>query len=236
MITVALVNRCKQPLPWTLEQLAEAGQEYAELVGLRWGLPLVTVIAAQGSDEAGAGVWPLFLNDHTDRPDCLAYHAFDAIGPWGISFLGETVMQGLPAEVGVFHELAEMLVNPHCQLVLPRPGRPGEYLFGEIVDPVQSSLFLAANGLHLPNFVLPAWFGLNNWGNETTRYDHLGALHAQGTLGWGGYCSCWSAGAGWQEIHAGPIAGMTAQKKRADPISRIARHHGPQAGYETGRA
>lgn len=219
--TVVLVNRCTAELPFALDEVVEAGTELiGHLAGpwkvqaeLHWIKP-TTAIPPEW--------WPLFLVDHSNQPGTVAYHAFDAQSPWGLTGIGTAQQYGLDPVLAVFHELVEMLVNPCTDDTIREYG--ALYLLKEPVDPVQGTAFTARNGLSLPNFVYPAWYGQSNPpGLEPTRLDHLGVVTTPGTLLPGGYVSEWSPETGWTQRWADAQAQQTVERKLAEPLSRLAR-------------
>ncbi len=221
--TIAIVNRFSEPLPWTVDRLVEALGEYAGLLHDAWG---VDVLAAPWDSAMAAEpqrFWPLVLADDSDTPGALAYHTTDWKGPWGIAFLKSALAIGKDASIPIGHEFAEMAADPLCMQTFR--SLSGDYASGEIVDPVQEESFLAKNGLRLPNFVWPEWFGLANPGEGTNdgRKDQMCICTSAGQILPGGYISKWTAAAGWQEVWGDSGGQVAVAGKLAEPLSRLNR-------------
>lgn len=219
--TVCLVNRCTQELPFDLGEVCVAGQELIGHLAAPWKVQ-ANLVSSILPLTMPAEVWSLFLVDRSDQPGTVAYHAFDAQSPWGLAGIQTALENGVDPVLAVLHELAEMLVNPFTDESVREYG--ALYLLQEIVDPVEGSSFAAQNGLALPNFVYPAWYGGSNPpGVQPDKLDHLGLVSAPGTLLPGGYCSEWTPEVGWAERWADEQGQATVQRKLGYELSRLSR-------------
>lgn len=191
------------------------------MLGPVWGTSADVVEIIAG--PAPPNTWPLYLAEESDEDGAAAYHAIDANGPWGIAFVKTTIAAGLDPAVAVAHEFAEMLVDPRTRRV--DLWRDDWYVAIEVVDPTQNATFQASNGLSLPDFAYPEWFGrINPGGPENVgKYDHMGLCRYRGHILPRGYISLWNPQTGWSEQWADAHAYRESNEKLRLPMSRLAK-------------
>ena len=186
--TIALCNQAKTPLGLGLPQLCTALQAFLDsYLSPIWG-PRARL---QLKTQPDPGDWGLLLLDSTDQAGALGYHSLTKDGfPQGLVFV-QTVMQyHEQLSVTLCHELAELLVNPGCQLLAEDDQGVGYAL--EACDPCQANTFLL-QGFAMSDFVLPSWF--QDWRTrQQTPFDLLGIIQQPLTLAPGGYMNVKKAG------------------------------------------
>lgn len=222
--TIQIVNHSTVPLPFTLEQLLVAAREYAAIAGSVWNLAGQVVLGQDGSFTPEASIWPLILCDTAPQRGTLGYHTVQGSRPTGFACLQETLADGVSLSEPILHELLEMWNDPWCQAVYP--GVADSYWAGEPNDPVEGTTWKATNGLDLPNFVYPAWFGLANH-DGSMKFDHLGLCAQPWQILPTGYALNWTALSGWQSAWGGPAGKATAMRKLATHGSRAHRRRNP---------
>lgn len=216
--TVVLINNSRQPLPWDLADLTAALQAYANLIGYHYGRN-IKVVAGPGP-EVSADAYPLFLADEADQENALAYHTTDLDGPWGTAFRQDAAKLGVDWSIPIAHELAEMVLNPWCRVQYPGPDLA--LYAGEIVDPVQGTWFSVKDGIKVPNFVLPAWFGLSNYYYcGETAYDYLCLCRRPFEVLPGGYISRWRQRVGWEDVTVDERGRTHVQHSLGNASSRL---------------
>lgn len=145
--------------------------------------------------------YPVVILDSPDAPNALGYHSERSGKPYGRVFVNPIlenngdILYGTnqnPTVSSVLsHEVAELFVDPYCNLfaIGPRTKYGPLYCY-EAADPVQSDLYqhtINKQMVSLSNFILPAWFDNQNTINET---DFLGKLKkAPFTISVGGYAA-----------------------------------------------
>lgn len=186
-IVISIYNQAATPLPVPLAQMIIALQAYVDQhLGPVWGVAC-TLTETQGPV---AGTWGLLFADTSDSPGALAYHTDDGL-PLSKVFVQTTLHAGESVSVSASHELAEMLVDPGCNLYAMNPA--GTLYCYEVADPVEETSF-EVNGLAMSDFAYPAWFG-----EPGTQFDRVGVLDKPFTLAKGGYAT------------TTPIGGMPTQ-------------------------
>ena len=136
--------------------------------------------------------WLVVVLDDSDQADTLGYHTDDG-GPEGFVFVKTAAEAGMPTSVVTSHELAELLVDPACNLAALDP--EGRWVALECCDPVQGDTVMVDN-LPLANAVTPAWFG------EPYRlgsYDLAGKCRAAWEVRPGGYALVAESG-DWTQV------------------------------------
>lgn len=215
---IGLLNYATVPLPCTMQQLQEALQEYAGYIEAAWGSG-AEVLILEDVPSLASGIWPLFLADTTNVTDAAAYHTLASTGqPWGVAFVQTDEWAGIPPSEAVAHELAELLLDPTCATV----ASVDDVMYSrEICDPVQEATFVAKNGLTLPDFVCPAWYGVGG-----VKYDYLGLCTRPAHILPGGYATVLLPGQGWQTVVGDAVGAVAAARKLGTENSRLRRRLG----------
>src|SRR5262249_59871120 len=100
-------------------------------------------------------------------------------------FVESTIKAGDKVSTSACHELAEMLVDPGCNLWSDGP-RSTMWAY-EVCDPVEEDEFLI-DGVYMSDFVCPAYFELFRVNaRKTTNYDYMNKLKKPFSLRPGGY-------------------------------------------------
>jgi len=197
--TIACIFRHTTTLDCDRAALLAGLQTYVdEHLGPVW-LKGARVVLKAGADE---GDWPLYFLDDADQAGALGYHTDpDGAGPkppMGFVFVRTAIVDGNPVSFVASHELAEMLVDPGCNLGALTPR--GRWAALEVCDPVEREGFILG-GLIMANFVYPAWFG-----QPGSRFDHGNTCQHAYEIRPGGYLPVWLGGR-WMEVFAdGPGA------------------------------
>ena len=115
--TIACIFRHTTTLDCDRAALLAGLQTYVdEHLGPVW-LKGARVVLKAGADE---GDWPLYFLDDADQAGALGYHTDpDGAGPkppMGFVFVRTAIVDGNPVSFVASHELAEMLVDPGCNL------------------------------------------------------------------------------------------------------------------------
>lgn len=175
MTTVALVNRTARVRDATWRPLipalqAQVSQDFAPA----WGIDAELAFIGRHERVPASGLdMVLWLAEHSDQPGDLGYHQDDTGLPQGFVFVADDLRYGVEISVTVSHELLEMLADPLTTRLSGDIG--GRQYSIEVCDPVEADANgYRKNGRLLSNFVLPAYFGLDQGG----RYDFLGELSA----------------------------------------------------------
>ena len=146
-----------------------------------WGVEApVLVRLPKGAPLPPAPAWLVELVDVCPQEGALGYHDVLA-GDRPHTIVGaKTAMDdNAPVSSVLFHELAEMTVDPHANRLVQAGGR---IYWLEVCDPVEGLPFLV-DGVALEPFVLEAYFNPDDAG----PYDNLHALKAPLSLAAGGY-------------------------------------------------
>jgi hypothetical protein len=163
------------------------------------------------------GEWSLIFADDSDQAQALGYHDLDGAAPRGFVFVHTSQQAGEAVSVTASHELAELLLDPGCNLGAYSPR--SRWIAREICDPVQGSS-LSINGLPMANFVLPSWYGAG-----PAPYDAAGACDQPWQILPGGYVPVWSS-SGWTPIFGSHAAVHSAHKRGAgDSLRRLQRRN-----------
>lgn len=163
-------------------QLVAALQSYVnDWLCPAWGASAL-VYDPRGPD-GGPGDWPLVFADDSDQARALGYHELDGSRPCGFVFVRTSTDAGEPVSVTASHELAELLLDPGCNVAARSPR--GRWVGREVCDPVQGT-YLTVGGLQLANFVLPSWYGAGQ-----APYDAAGEVAAPWEVLAGGYVPVW---------------------------------------------
>lgn len=192
-----------------------------------WGVDAVLSACAAGQMPA-AEAWPVYLRDHSDISGDLGYHDDDSGRPAAQIFAADDRDYGALVPVTLSHELVEMLGDPSASRMAP----DGRHII-ELCDPVEAD----ADGYDIPgrdgkpvrvsNFVLPAWFGLPNPG-EDRRVDFRGLLAQPYQLRPGGYIEYWD-GHQWTQRRARHADGTHSRRSaRHGRTFRRTRRGAPQ--------
>lgn len=192
--TIACFNRATVPLGVGFDELVAGLQVYVDqhLVPI-WGTP-AKLIKSAGPVR---GAWAIVFLDDADQPGALAYHDLTADGfPLAKVFVKTTLAGGDLVSVTASHELAEMLVDPGCNLMTTGPDAKTMYAY-ENCDPVEELNF-PVNGIPMSNFVYPSYFeAFRKMGS--TQFDRMGKVKKPFQILAGGYQSVFKNGR-WSEI------------------------------------
>jgi hypothetical protein len=179
--TVACINRAETPLGVDFDKLIRALQKFVDhhLVPV-WRTPAKLVKASRPPRSA----WVLLFLESADKKHLkdFGYHQFFKGRPITRVFVRSTICKE-PISLVASHELAEMLVNPGCNLwALGRGDRLYSY---EICDAVEEEIF-KIDGLAMSDFVYPAYFEAHHKPNSV-QFDHLKRITRPFELLKGGY-------------------------------------------------
>jgi hypothetical protein len=190
-------------------ELIAALQLYANLLADIWKCPCSL---AQAS-AVPPSTWALVFTDDADQANALGYHEStpDEL-PLGHVFVRTSVNDNVYPSVSASHELAEMLVDPGCNLGAFTPR--GRWVALEVCDPVESYAF-PINGIPLSNYVYPAWFGYP--GN---KFDAMNLCTDAFHVKPGGYIPIWQNGR-WSNLF-----GSASRQERY--LAQDRRGHRPQ--------
>lgn len=173
---------CKTPLGSTLANLVKALQVYVDkYFAPIWGTPC----KLQVTTGFVKGAWAIVFLETADEPGALAYHDLTPDGlPLSKVFVGTTVQAGESVSVSTSHELAEMLVDPACNLMATGPDPKAVYAY-ETADPVEALSF-KINGLDMSDFVYPSYFeGFRK--AKSVKFDQMGKVTKPFQILKGGY-------------------------------------------------
>lgn len=188
--TIACVNLATVALGMPFETLVHAlGVYNSRYFSPIWGTPCKIVLA--GPNNIPKDAWQILLLDDADQADALGYHDLTKDGlPVSKVFVKSTIKDGELVSVTASHELAEMLLDPACQLWAER--NSGEDWAYEACDAVEETTFKVV-GVPMSNFVHPAFF--EDFHSEgSVKFDHLGLLKKPFSLLDGGYTIVSSGG------------------------------------------
>lgn len=164
--TVACINYAETPLRVDLDKLVGALQKYVDRhLAPVWGTP-AKLVKAKG---ALPGAWHLVFLENADRKHLglFGVHQFFEGQPIARVFVGSIKRE--PISLVASHELAEMLVNPACNLwALGHRNRLYSY---EICDAVEAKRF-KIDGLAMSDFVYPAYYEVHHQ-PRSVQFDHL---------------------------------------------------------------
>jgi hypothetical protein len=165
--TIACIYEAETPLGVDFDKLIRALQKFVDdHLAPVWGTPAKLVKAT----KPPRGAWVLVFLESADRKHLgdFAYHQFFKGQPIARVFVGSTIGKE-PISLVASHELAEMLVNPGCNLwALGRGNRLYSY---EICDAVEEEKF-KIDRLAMSDFVYPAYFEVHRK-PKSAQFDHL---------------------------------------------------------------
>jgi hypothetical protein len=167
--TIACVNCAETPLGVGFGRLVRALQKFVDdHLAPVWGTPAKLVMAR----KPPRGAWVLVFLESADKKHAkdFGYHQFFKGQPIARVFVGTITISGKePLSLVASHELAEMLVNPGCNLWARGPGnRLYSY---EICDAVEEEIF-EIDRLAMSDFVYPAYFEAQHK-PKSAQFDHL---------------------------------------------------------------
>lgn len=227
-VTIAIVNQSSaitdaELLNWLPALQTQVSRDVTPF----WGTEaaLVTCLAGQAAPPYA---WPVYILDHSDIQGDLGYHDDDEATPSARIFAADDREYGALVPVTISHEIVEMLGDPSAQRMAP----DGRHIL-ELCDPVEADAdgydIAGADGapVRVSNFVLPAWFGLANPG-EDRRVDFRGLLTAPYALRPGGYAEYWD-GTQWTQRRARLADGSHSRRSQRHGRSfRRARRGAPE--------
>ena len=169
-----------------------------------------TLIFLTRTQAVPAGAWPIYILDTSDVSGALGYHDETNRGvPYGRVFVKTAQQYGYSWTVTLSHELLEMVINPHVDLMVFRQtsNTAGSLYFYEVGDACEADSFgYTINNILVSDFVFPAWFDSNGLVSGL-QYDQTRRLTAPFQIGSGGYVSVFnvSRGSGWTTLTHGDI-------------------------------
>jgi hypothetical protein len=179
--TVACINHAETPLGVDFDRLIRALQKYVDdhLVPI-WRTPAKLVKAR----KPPRGAWVLLFLESADKKHLkdFGYHQFFKGRPITRVFVRSTICKE-PISLVASHELAEMLVNPGCNLWAR--GRGNRLYSYEICDAVEEEIF-KIDRLAMSDFVYPAYFDAHRK-PKSAQFDHLNRITRPFELLKGGY-------------------------------------------------
>lgn len=145
-----------------------------------WNLDATCVFVPPGQ-PIPAGAWQIWLKDHSDTAGDLGYHD-DQGNPIGYVFVADCIADGVAWTVTASHETLEMLGDPDITKTVTVGNEQYAY---ENCDAVEDDQFsYPINGIHVSDFVAPAWFGEPD---PKLAMSFRGNVHAPFELAKGGY-------------------------------------------------
>ncbi len=147
-----------------------------------------------------AGAWPLFLNKHSTDPTALGFH--DTLGgePYGRSFSGDDILDGISPWVTLSHEAGEMIVDPYTNSIVHL--KDGSMTIREICDAVEDDIqAITIDNLPWSNFVYPEYWDDVTAHPPGTRFDCQCRLSGPcPSLTPGGYVALLRPGQPWSQV------------------------------------
>jgi hypothetical protein len=163
--------------------------------------------------------WPIFLNRHSNDPGALGWHDMQDGRIFSRVFVGDCMSAGLDWGATLSHELLELILDPDVKRVWRMPD--GRLAALEACDAVESDdqSYPSLAGLHVSNFVLPAYFstGAGPWdfGRRLTGPCP--------TLTPGGYMSVSDNAGNWTQINRDRADGHAGRRALRLGHRRLAR-------------
>jgi hypothetical protein len=179
--TVACINRAETPLGVDFDKLVRALQKYVDHhLAPVWRTPAKLVKAT----KPPRGAWVLLFIESADKKHLkdFGFHQFFEGQPISRVFVGSTKGKE-PISLVASHELAEMLVNPGCNLWAR--GHHNRLYSYEICDAVEAKGF-KIDRLPMSDFVYPAYFDAHRE-PRSAQFDHLNWITRPFQLLNGGY-------------------------------------------------
>lgn len=194
--TIVCVNKATVPLGVDFDALIAAMQNFVDHhVAPVWGTR-AKLVKSRGFVK---GKWAMVFLDHADHAHSLAYHDLTPDGlPLSRVFVKTTLKNKKLVSVSASHELVEMLVDPAINMVVMKPRSKLVYGY-ESADPVEDLMF-RVNGIHMTNFVYPAYFEAFHKPGSV-RFDHLGKISKPFQIHAGGYQGVYKQGK-WVQLFA----------------------------------
>jgi hypothetical protein len=201
--TIACFNKATVPLGVDFDALIAAMQVYIDkYVAPVWGTP-AKLVKSTGFLK---GAWAMVFLDDADAPGALAYHDLTPDGfPESKVFVKTTLQNKELVSVSASHELVEMLVDPAINMLTSGPDPKIIYAY-ESADPVEALSF-AVNGIHMSNFVHPAYFE-DFHKPSSVQFDHMKKVKKPFQILSGGYQIIFKGGK-WTQVF-----GSETKKKR----------------------
>ncbi len=155
-------------------------------------------------DAVPVGAWHLSILDDSDQAGALGYHDVTPDNTPLLKVFAKTDQHyGLSWTVTMSHEVLEALADPWISMAWQTTDT--EFVAVEVGDPVEAdTLGYLVDGVHVSDFVLPAWFVQ---GLEVPLYDFKGHLSKPLEVADGGYVSIYESGKGWtqKQQHGGRL-------------------------------
>jgi hypothetical protein len=190
---IAVWNAAATPIEFDLTAFVKAMQVYVDDVMVPvWGRPAKLTL----SDGPISGQWGMVFMDDADAPGALAYHTVDDGMPLAKVFVKTILANGETISGGATHELAEMLVDPTCSVMVAHPG--GGFYAYECCDPVEENTFII-DGFPVSDLVFPRYFEPMAQDGKEHQYNWMKTLKAPFALEAGGYQSIYLNGK-WSEV------------------------------------
>lgn len=122
MTDIAIVNRSTVLTDADIEKVIAAFQTQVTRDWLQHWPGRGATLHFVGKDEpVQAGMWPLYILDHTDVPGAGGYHDDDGGRVEGKVFAADAMQYGEAWTIDATHELLEMLGDPKTDTRLPIP-------------------------------------------------------------------------------------------------------------------
>lgn len=167
---IAMINQATVPLGVDFDKLVVALQKFLDTAFVPvWGYPAKLLKAKAPSP----GQWAMVFMDDADEAGALGYHDLTIDGqPVSKVFVKTTLAAKEKVSVTACHELAEMLIDPGCQLWADRGN--GTLYALEMSDAVEETTF-TIDGITMSNFVFPSFF--EPWRKAgSVKFDYLGKV------------------------------------------------------------
>jgi hypothetical protein len=181
---VVLIDKTVKYPAGNLAAMARALKAYSAELAKHWGVSCSNIIHA---NSAKAGDWAIVFLDDPDSPGAFGYHDLTKYGqPLVKVFTKVCYKNKEPVSITASHELAEMLVDPACNLYATNPKGIAYAL--EACDFVEETWreIRGHPGFPMSNFSFPSAFeGFRKAGSM--QFDWLGKCRKPFQLLKGGY-------------------------------------------------
>jgi hypothetical protein len=204
-IPVAVINQCSVLTDAQVQAATDAMQvqvtrDFAPV----YGIDAKLIFVPKGQNPA-PGSWWIVIADDSDEAGALGYHDLTNEGlPICKVFAKTDIKYGANWTITFSHEVLEMLADPWINLCVfaQNSDTSGKLYAYEVCDTCEAdNLGYTINGIHVSDFVYPAWFGVPG---SKGKLDHMGHLKSPLQLLPGGYIGEFDVktGGGWTQLES----------------------------------
>ncbi len=210
------------------QTMIDAWLEQSIQFGMAWGMPSVAFRIGQGpTDRQPLEIGINFRDLIPEAPGDLAYHQCVAGVPdieIGVDLYSTLLSGARSVSVGGSHEFLETIGDPGANRWASKKDGLGMMAAFEMCDAVENTWYPASNGTALSNFLLPAYFIPQAFGQP---FDHMGVLAAvtNDEIKKYGYEMQATAPGGTVEVHADVVMALNPGwvQRKMHPYSRATR-------------